>query len=130
MKKLILISIFFSFTSCNVQNKEESGIINVEVEEFKQLIENNNNQLIDVRTLNEYKNGHIKKAKLVDFFDQNFKEEIVQGLNKNEPIYVYCRSGFKSAKAAKIFKEVGFKKIYNLLGGINAWRNNNLEIEK
>lgn len=130
MKKVFLICLLFSLTSCNSQEKKSNNYINVSVEEFQQLITKKNSQLLDVRTPSEYKEGHIKKAKLINFFDKDFFEQVTKEFDKNQPIYLYCRSGGRSAKAARIFKSEGFKKVYNLLGGLNAWKGKNLKIEK
>ena len=130
MKKIILIGLLISFVSCNSQDKKTTIILDIEVAEFQQLISKKNVQLVDVRTPGEFKNGHIKNAKLINFFDKDFKTEILKKIDKNKPIYVYCKSGGRSAKAAKMYKEAGFKKVFNLLGGFNAWSASGLEIEK
>ena len=130
MKKIILIGLLISFVSCNSQDKKTTIILDIEVAEFQQLISKNNVQLIDVRTPVEFKKGHLKNAKLINFFDKDFKSEILKKIDKNKPVYVYCKSGGRSAKAAKIYKAAGFKKVFNLLGGFNAWSASGLEIEK
>lgn len=130
MKKIILIGLLISFVSCNSQDKKTTIILDIEVAEFQQLISKKNVQLIDVRTPVEFKKGHLKNAKLINFFDKDFKSEILKKIDKNKPVYVYCKSGGRSAKAAKIYKAAGFKKVFNLLGGFNAWSASGLEIEK
>tara|TARA_R110002124_G_scaffold77276_7_gene206996 strand:+ start:3765 stop:4157 length:393 start_codon:yes stop_codon:yes gene_type:complete len=130
MKKVILISLFLVLISCNSQEKKEVAIVNVNVEQFQQLISKKGTQLIDVRTPDEFNAGHIKNATLINFFDADFKEKSLKVLDKNKPVYVYCRSGGRSAKAAKKYKEAGFTKVYNLLGGFNAWSAKKLDIEK
>lgn len=130
MKKIILIGLLISFVSCNSQDKKTTIILDIEVAEFQQFISKKNVQLVDVRTPGEFKNGHIKNAKLINFFDKDFKTEILKKIDKNKPVYVYCKSGGRSAKAAKMYKEAGFKKVFNLLGGFNAWSASGQEIEK
>ena len=77
-------------------------------------------QLIDVRTPREYDGEHIKGAVNVDWF-QPFKfKRSIRKLNKAQPVYIYCRSGNRSQKAAKELSRIGFKKIYDLQGGINS----------
>ena len=78
-------------------------------------------QLVDVRTPKEYESGHIKNAKNIDFFDAvNFKKAF-EKMNKELPIYVYCRSGARSQKAAKKLVSMGFSKIYDLKHGYSLW---------
>ena len=95
-------------------------IKSVSVAEFEKLITEKAGLLLDVRTLDENKAGNIAGSKLIDVTSANFKTDIA-ALDKNVPVLVYCRSGGRSMSAAKILKESGFKKIYNLKGGFNAW---------
>jgi len=86
-------------------------------------------QLIDVRTPNEFAEGYLKGAKMINYFDNDFLEQMSK-LDKNKELYVYCRSGNRSGKAAKKLKSMGFVKIYDLKGGILSWKRKNLEIVK
>ncbi|WP_420574931.1 rhodanese-like domain-containing protein [Kordia sp.] len=89
---------------------------------FKEAIASKNVQLIDVRTGLEYRSGHIENAENIDFFDRaNFNESFAS-FNREEPIYLYCRSGNRSQRAAKKLVQIGFKKIYDLKGGYKAWK--------
>lgn len=91
------------------------------VSEFKKsLAEKSDAQLIDVRTPQETAQGMIEGAKAINFYDANFQEQI-QGLDKEKPVFIYCRSGARSAQAAQVFKKQGFKEVYDLRGGYNAW---------
>jgi rhodanese-related sulfurtransferase len=91
----------------------------VDVKKAKELLKEDI-QLVDVRTPKEYEEGHIENALNIDVTDDSFVKNIQQ-LNKEKPVMVYCRSGHRSARAAQILKEQGFKKIYNLDGGFMAW---------
>jgi len=76
--------------------------------------------LIDVRTPQEYDAGHLKNAFNIDVKADNFCEEI-EKLDKSCPVFVYCRSGGRSKTAANIFKNAGFKTVYELDKGIIGW---------
>ena len=91
--------------------------------QFSELIANKDStvQIIDVRTLAEYKASHIKEAKLIDFYNKNFIDNISQ-LNKTDTYLLYCRSGNRSGKTLNIMKKIGFNKVYNLQGGVNNWK--------
>ena len=130
MKKIVVLFLVLGLSSCKSQEKKEDSFMDVNVEEFQKLISKEGVQLVDVRTPDEFNAGHIKKATLINFYDTNFEEQSIQKLDKNKPVYLYCRSGGRSAKAAKKYKDAGFVKVYNLLGGFNAWSAKNLEIEK
>ena len=112
MKKLILIL----FISCT-QNTSFIEVVNKE--EYLELIKQNH-QIIDVRTPNEFENGHIENAVNIDFKAADFIENI-SALNKNKTLLIYCRSGNRSGKAAKIMDSLGFTKIYDLEGGFMNW---------
>lgn len=83
-------------------------------------------QLVDVRTAEEYSVSHLKNAQNICVTDDDFEQQ-VGSLDKTKPVYVYCRSGKRSARAAKILKEMGFTKVYDLEGGIMEWQENELE---
>ncbi|MFK7781140.1 rhodanese-like domain-containing protein [Psychroserpens sp.] len=85
--------------------------------EFKIQVEGKNVQLIDMRTPKEFKSGHIKGAKNIDFFSGRFNVEFNK-LNKLKPVYIYCRSGSRSRQTAKKLSNMEFKEIYDLKGGI------------
>ncbi|MGJ5641265.1 rhodanese-like domain-containing protein [Formosa sp. S-31] len=83
---------------------------------FKEGISQKKVQLVDVRTPKEYKDGHIKGAKNIDFFSAKFIPEFSK-LDKDKPVYLYCRSGARSKNSAKKLATIGFTEIYDLKGG-------------
>lgn len=97
----------------------------VKSEEFKQLTEAESGILLDVRTLNEYKNGHLKNAGQLNYYSFSFKRKLLL-LPKDQPIYLYCNTGWRSERAAKILSRNGYKEIYNLEHGIMEWNLKNL----
>ena len=76
--------------------------------------------IIDVRSDREWQAGHLATA--VHLPLNNIAQDI-DGLvdNKQQKIYLYCRSGNRSGQAAKMMKSMGFKTVYNLEGGMGAW---------
>lgn len=91
------------------------------LDDFKYSILQKNVQLIDVRTPKEYRSGHISKAVNIDVFQQSSFRPAVEKLDKNKPVYLYCRSGNRSQKAARILSDMGFDEIYDLKGGYMSW---------
>ncbi|MBL86069.1 MAG: rhodanese [Winogradskyella sp.] len=88
----------------------------------KQLEEDNNSVVLDVRTQEEVDEGIIPEAIHVDIYKgQGFIYEI-EKLDKSKNYYVYCRSGGRSAQACSIMNQLGFKNAYNLVGGFNEWQ--------
>lgn len=122
---LIMISLTggIYFTSCQSNSSPQSGGGKVTVNEFEQkLNETKNAQLIDVRTAGEYAEGHLKDASNIDYRGNDFEEKI-QKLDKSKPTFIYCLSGGRSGNASEKMKELGFKEVYDLKGGIMAWNN-------
>lgn len=80
-----------------------------------------NGILIDVRTPEEYAEGHLPNAINIDVKDDSFPEKVNE-INKNKNIYLYCKTGKRSARAVAIADTLGFKNIYNLNGGFISWK--------
>jgi rhodanese-related sulfurtransferase len=93
---------------------------NMGVEEFQNFIAEPKVQLLDVRTPEEFSEGHIAGARLVDVNDSTFVEQAMGILDKQRPVAVYCRSGRRSARAASLLANKGFQ-VTNLDGGVLAW---------
>ena len=91
------------------------------VEDFQTYIANDNVQLLDVRAKDEFEEGHIARALLVDVNDSAFVENAMAVLDKQRPVAVYCRSGRRSARAAILLAAQGFM-VTNLDGGVLAWQ--------
>lgn len=118
MKKIFLLILCpFLFLSCNGQ--ESDKIKKITAEELSTAL-SDTIQLIDVRTPAEYKQGHIEGAVNIDVTSASF-EEGIQQLDKDRPVYIYCRSGQRSNAAAKKMEKAGFNTLYDLKGGINIW---------
>ena len=119
-----LFSVLFLFTNCTSQNQPGAASVqNVDVAKFKELIVSGNAIILDVRTPEETAGGMIDQASTIDFYDPNFTKKIsVMDHSKN--ILVYCKAGGRSAQAADILVQNGFKHVYNLEGGISSWQAN------
>jgi rhodanese-related sulfurtransferase len=94
-----------------------------------QIIKATEIQLIDVRTLEEFSEGHIASAKNINIKSNEFSAQI-ETLDKTKAVYLYCRSGGRSGQAADILTEMGFTLIYDLEGGITAWMDEDLPTVK
>ena len=87
----------------------------------KKLLESDNAIVLDVRTEDEWEEGIIPNAILIDIYKgQGFIDE-VQKLDKSRVVFVYCRSGARSGQACAVMNQLGFDKTYNLVGGFNNW---------
>lgn len=78
--------------------------------------------VLDVRTPQEYKDGHLPGAVHIDVLDSVAFVNSIGKLNKNKKYVMYCKSGKRSTKASNILYENRFKHILNMEGGITAWK--------
>jgi rhodanese-related sulfurtransferase len=126
----IVLFLLFNLSACKGQNNNDgSDVIHHSVDELEGLRAKEKGILLDVRTPNEISQGFIKGAEFLDYYSSSFESSISK-YSKEETIYIYCRSGNRSNKAAKIFIKHGFTKVYNMKGGINAWLSSNKKLTK
>lgn len=116
-KYVLTVFSFLWFISCQPQ---EGFIKKINKTAIKTKVIGKDVQLIDVRTPQEYKNGFIDDAVNFNINDDTFIDQI-DALDKNEPVYLYCRMGGRSNRAAELMKARGFKKIYDYSGGYDDW---------
>jgi len=76
--------------------------------------------ILDVRTPDEFSEAHLEGAVLVDFYDEDFADQL-GALDPDVPYLVYCRSGNRSGQATALMKDLGFADVANVDGGITAW---------
>jgi rhodanese-related sulfurtransferase len=112
-------------------NNEETQaqiVKTISVAEFQSLLKSTANaRLIDVRTPEEVAGGVIDCADNFDFYDTDFSKRIGE-LDRNAPVFVYCAVGGRSGQATQVFKDAGFKTVYNLDGGIRGWTGSGLPV--
>tara|TARA_B110001454_G_C12523497_1_gene352040 strand:+ start:215 stop:607 length:393 start_codon:yes stop_codon:yes gene_type:complete len=113
--------ILVGFLSCKDQDKKAEFFRNVDVETFQKMLNEQGAQLIDVRTPREYEKGHLEGAVLINYLSGDFKRKAFDKLDRSKPVLVYCAGGGRSLKAAKIYSDAGFTKVYNLMGGFRSW---------
>jgi len=127
MRYFFSLFIVLFFAACQSGTSQNTKKLEVDAFE-KQLATSTNFQLVDVRTADEYKANHLKGALNIDYTSDNF-EKFIQSLDKNKPTFVYCLSGGRSASAAKVLAQKGFKEIYEMKGGMGAWKASNKPYE-
>jgi len=110
MKNTVFLFILSTFLfSCAQKNSK--GYELLDAKSFKSAIEQTvKKQIIDVRTPEEFNTGTISEAQNINIYDSDFESKIDK-LDKNTPIFVYCKSGGRSANASQLLQEKGFKKM-------------------
>ncbi len=116
----VLVSGIMLSACGNAQQSSPGVIENVSPEVFENGVHDDQVLLLDVRTEKEVNQGYIEGATHIDFYGAGF-DQALSTLNKDQTVYVYCRSGGRSHKTAEKLEALGFKKVYNLEGGIGAW---------
>jgi len=125
MIAFFLLALFSS--NADGSNPKNGIFKNISSEKALNLIEENRNNkdfiILDVRTPGEYESGHIKSAVNFDFYSETFIDDLKK-LDKNKIYFIYCRSGNRSGNTLNIMKELDYKELYNLIGGITGWISN------
>ena len=124
-----LIVGIFLFLSSLFSYQQKGDFQSMNVEDFDTLIQNEDIQRLDVRTLAEYSEGHIAKTININVMDDSFATMADSLLQKDRPVAVYCRSGKRSKKAAAILGAKGYK-VFDLDKGFNSWQANGKDVEK
>lgn len=120
-------SIYFLLILFSCSSQEQGTIEKIDAEKLIEL-QTSGIEVIDVRTKNEYDQGHIPGVLLVDFLSSDFMQKM-EARDKSVPIIIHCAVGGRSGKAASMLQNAGFKKVYDYSGGFSDWKSKGLEIE-
>lgn len=127
MKKLIII-LLTAVTTFAFGCATDDGIKVITVKEFADAMKTDTTAVIlDVRTAEEYANGHIEGSINLDIKDEAAFDRSVKSFDNSKTYYIYCRSGRRSHKAAAKIQNAGFNAI-DMEGGINAWNEEKLPV--
>ncbi len=133
MKRIQFSAIFsglFLFISFNsVCQNNDTTVKLISADSLKEMLNSNQGILLDVRTPQEFAEGHLPGAINIDYRNEGFSAAL-DTLDKNKQYEVYCRSGRRSAESAEMMSKKGFKKVYDLEGGILKWQEKGFEIVK
>ena len=121
-----LCLVFTTLFSCQ---QKEGQFKSVSVDDFSTLIANPEVQLLDVRTVAEYSEGHVPYSININVLDEQFAVVADSTLRKDAPVALYCRSGKRSKKAAAILSKKGYT-VYELDKGFTGWKQAGKETEK
>jgi rhodanese-related sulfurtransferase len=120
IKILIPLFLFALFSSYSISAQDTSGSA-VSSKKFERKIKKKNAIVLDVRTTEEYNESFIPKAINYNVMDSLNFVKAVEPLDKNKKYFLYCKSGRRSGKALVMMKNMGFKNVLHLSGGITAW---------
>ncbi|MFN3528682.1 MAG: rhodanese-like domain-containing protein [Bacteroidia bacterium] len=120
MKNLFLLTLMLSLFSCGSNTQKQSN--QLEVTEFADKLKSAHVVLLDVRTVEEFESGFIAGAKQYDYYETASFEAAIAQLDKSKTYLIYCRSGGRSNNALSMMQRMGFEQLYELKGGMLAWR--------
>ena len=110
-----------TISSTAISGGQQLGYKTISVSDANAMIQSSPNLLVvDVRTPQEYAQGHLKGAVNIPLSDLPVQ---IGGLDRNRPILVYCHTGVRSAQAATMLVNAGFTQVYDMEGGLTAWIN-------
>lgn len=119
--KRIFLAVIMSFAFLNMQAQDKQPFKSVDVSAFEKTLADTSYVVLDVRTAEEYAEGHIPGTDLnVDVLKEGFKEQMLKSVPKGKNVALYCRSGNRSKNAAKILSESGYN-VVELSTGIRGW---------
>jgi rhodanese-related sulfurtransferase len=119
---ILLLIVFPAFL-----NAQENTYKQLDAVKFQELVKSGKEMILDVRTKSEFDNEHIANSQYLNFYALDFKKKLLM-LPKDEEIYLYCTTGYRSEKAAKYLAKNGYTKVYNLEHGILEWNLENLPV--
>ncbi|WP_298995607.1 rhodanese-like domain-containing protein [Flagellimonas sp. S174] len=123
MKGLRISLIAFTLClSCN--SDSDKKVVQIDHQQMVDKVLGKDVQLVDVRTPKEYEDGHIDDAVNFNVKDKKKFLEQIQSLSKETPVYLYCKSGVRSKKAAELLKKEGFSTVFDYSGGYEDWKEN------
>jgi phage shock protein E len=110
MKKLLFVFAFLCAQPLWAQERPSTIVAPIEYQELRK---KEKGVLVDVRTPEEFQNGHLKNARNSDLRGGQFSQEFA-GWDKEKTYYLYCASGNRSGQALKQMQDAGFTKVYNI----------------
>ncbi|GAA5134527.1 hypothetical protein GCM10023213_06440 [Prosthecobacter algae] len=107
----------------------EDKVKHVDAEKAAQLVAEGKVTVVDVRTEDEFKDGHIKGAANVDLLSKDFVRKL-ETVDKSKPVLVHCQAGGRSTRSLPKLEQAGFTEIYHLDGGMADWVKAGKPVEK
>ena len=111
--------LFYILIILSLSLNSQSSVESIDYDEYLKISKTIDFLIVDVRTPEEYQISRIKNSININFYDKNFIN-VFKNLDFDKHILIYCRSGRRSLEAVKILSDEGFRKLYDLKGGVLA----------
>lgn len=125
----VLTALVVVTAGCGGSAAVAEGVVLVAPDRASEVLDDPGVVALDVRTRDEFVEGHVAGAVNVDFYAADFAERLA-GLDRDATYVLYCRSGNRSASTAEIMRDLGFASVYEVDGGILAWEQAGLPVER
>ena len=123
MKLKIFYLLFFTgLFDIQFASAQDTTGLSIQQARFEKLMKKKNTYVLDVRTPEEYKSGFIGNAVNYNVMDSVAFVKAILSLDKNKKYLLYCKSGRRSGKALVMMKNMGFRKVHHLNGGVSEWK--------
>lgn len=140
MSKVFILVLSIGFFSCqpkttqervsSIKTENKAVLVNMNPSAFADKMAGTADYaLLDVRSVAEFKQGHIAGAINADVNSRAFAE-VIKGIDKNKPVLLYCAVGGRSSYAARLMREQGFTQLYHLNDGIVGWAREGMALVK
>ena len=130
---LLVIPLLSTSWATEETSAKKDSVIHIDVSQATQILASPDKRqrpyVIDIRTPEEFKAGHLSGAMSIDFLADNFSTKI-RKLDRDTPYLVHCQSGGRSSNSLTLWTKLGFTKIYHLDGGLLAWKKAGLPVVK
>ena len=120
--KMFYLFLFAWVFAIQFTSAQDTTGLSIPQARFEKLMKKKNTYVLDVRTPEEYKSGFISNAVNYNVMDSVAFVNTILSLDKNKKYLLYCKSGRRSGKALVMMKNMGFKKIHHLKGGVTEWK--------
>ena len=101
----------------------------IDLQQFDQMRTQKDTVVLDVRTAQEYKQGHVPGSVNIDINDPQFHKKVDE-LDKSKTYLLHCARGVRSARAAKMMSPMGFDHLFDFHGGFEEWKKSGKSVEK
>ena len=119
--KMFYLFLFSGFWIQSTLAQDTTGLC-IQQARFEKLMKKKNTYMLDVRTPEEYRSGFIGNAVNYNVMDSLAFVNTISSLDKSKKYLLYCKSGRRSGKALVMMKNMGFRKVYHLKGGVTEWK--------
>ena len=120
--KILLLLFMIGFLVTSLTNAQDTAGLAIPKPKFEKQMKKKNTAVLDVRTSDEFKSGYIGNAVNYNVMDSIAFVNAISSLDRGKKYLLYCKSGRRSGKALVMMKNMGFRRVHHLKGGVTEWK--------